>query len=162
MRKGSVVSQPYRSQYRGRKSWRKTKIALVGLAVVGLGLFAWKESTEGQARWVPDYPKMELSPVEHLGDLSAQEMTQLMAQTGLTEIGLARLEEAGLLERLPGFQLAFFTPAVEIPKKDLGKRLDIGGYPMLCTQNSIMILRDFDIQVRSGLEHQSALAKSTG
>lgn len=120
-----------------KKSLAKRALCLLVLLV--LALFTWKEWTEQFARWVPDYPQMALHPVTTVAILTQEEQAELLAQTGLTAIGLERLEQAGRLGELETFQQAFFTPGVEVHSQDLGEIQQIlqnDSFPMLCQKNS--------------------------
>lgn len=120
------------------QTWQK-KVGVLGLSLVLLmgGLLLWKESAESSARWYPEYEKVELAVVESVEDLSSEELEILLAQTGLSEIGLKRLEEAGRLEELEYFQRGFFLDTEEMnPQDAIGLEIPFTTLPMACIQNS--------------------------
>ncbi len=114
--------------------WKKGLLAIV---CVGVGLALWKESAEGSARWHPDYAMEDLPVVESVSDLSPDQLDFLLYQTGLSEIGLLRLEKAGRLEELDYFQRAFFLEGAEVsPKNVVDWEIPFSQLPYDCLQNS--------------------------
>ncbi len=109
----------------------------LGLLVLAAGLMAWKEWTEQFARWTPDYALVTLPEFSSVESLSQEELALIYAQTGLSEVGLERLEEAGRLEELAVFQRAYFLEAVEVqPEEAVEFSLPFDQLPMSCWQNS--------------------------
>lgn len=121
---------------------KKYLMAFIFLCILFLTLFLWKEWAEKNARWTPSYPIEVISPFDTVASLSQAQLDFIQAQTGLSAIGLGRLEESGTLNRLEEFQQAFFTPALELSKKELTSDNitelleESSVFPMTCFQNS--------------------------
>ncbi len=103
-----------------RKIKRMKRVLTVGgiFLLVPLFLLWWKESARDTARWVPDYQQVPLQLLDSVEELSQEELDLIFAQTGLTAVGLSRLEEAGRLGELSLFQRAFFLKGEEMSSEE--------------------------------------------
>lgn len=123
--------------WKSRSKQEKLGCLVSGILGLLLCLFLWKESAEATARWIPDYPKMDVSSIDFSQPLSSEEETLLLQQTGLTAIGLERLLEAQRQEDLEVFQRAFFLEGIEVePQEAIGVETPFTWLPMTCFQNS--------------------------
>ncbi|MFI3250349.1 MAG: hypothetical protein R3Y07_05245 [Eubacteriales bacterium] len=99
-----------------KKTLKKGKVALIILLSVTISLYLWGQSAKQNARWLPDYPKTDLTELltklEEDINLTSEEYDLLYAQTGIGEEGLDRLIQAGRQGELLGFQALYFA---EIP-----------------------------------------------
>lgn len=122
-----------------KKIERRLRICLLCCVILLLLLLLWKESARKTARWVPSYDKVSLEVVDTVADLSQEELDFIFAQTGLTAVGLSRLEEAGRLRELSQFQTSFFLPAVEMkPEEAIAMETPWEVLPIETFQNSII------------------------
>ncbi len=117
--------------------YQRRLLGASALALGLLGLLCWKEAEIASARWVPDYEKEPLPLVERVSDLQQEELDLLFRQTGLTELGLLALEEAGRLAEIPYFQQCFFLDWVEVSQEEsLTLQAPFSKLPVLCLQNT--------------------------
>lgn len=129
---------------KAKKYWKKILIVSVVLASVALGLYLWTESAEKSARWVPSYEQEVLPSFDLVSDLNQEELQLFYAQTGLTAVGLARLEETNRLTELDVFQRAYFLEAVEMePEDSIGLETPFTQLPMHCEKNSIISWEEY-------------------
>lgn len=127
---------------RRRKALRWLWLCL--LPLLWLGLILWRESARSTARWAPDYDLVPLEELSSLEGLRSEDYEQLFQQTGLTELGLSRLEEAGRLGELALFQRAFFLDAEETAVEEAALLdLPFSYLPMVTFQNSIISWEEY-------------------
>lgn len=119
------------------KTVRKVLFVAGAMGLIFAVLFAWKEWTEQFARWTPSYAFTQLPEFDTVSQLSHEQLDIIYEQTGLTQVGLQRLEKAGRLDQLEVFHRAFFLEAVETSMKELhGFSYPLTSLPMTCFQNS--------------------------
>lgn len=123
---------------KGKKRGKRNLWIGIGMVVmVVVGLHGWKEWAEQFARWVPSYEFEELPLFERVLELSEEELMLIYEQTGLTAVGLQRLEREGRLEELEVFHRAFFLEAREMTEEERGEMdLPLTVLPMHCFRNS--------------------------
>lgn len=111
----------------------------LSLLLIYGGLLLWKTTVDHLVRWTPDYAKVDLPDFSSLSALDDTEIALLFQQTGLSALGLTRLEEAGRLEELSTFQRAFFLESVLVDGSleslsDYSYPLEV--LPTYCEKNS--------------------------
>lgn len=108
------------------------------LLIYGL-LLLWKTTAQVQVRWTPSYSSQKLPNFSKVSQLNEEELDLIFQQTGLTEIGLLRLEEAHRLEELEVFQRAFFLDSVVVdgsPDSLNAFSSPLESLPTYCEKNS--------------------------
>lgn len=129
--------KPFKSLSKKEKRKRLLLSTLLSLSLLLFLLYRWKDHTEQFARWIPDYPKTDLPTFQSTSQLTQEELDLILAQTGLSSVGLARLEQAKQLDQLPTYQYAFFLEGIETDTQTLDTLSTPLPYlPMLCFKNS--------------------------
>lgn len=101
------------------KQKKRWAISLITGFLLFVALFYWKSQGESHIRWIPDYEMSELPSFFKVSQLSSEQLLEIYRQTGVSEVGLLRLEEQGRLEELEVFQRAFFLEGVVMESEDL-------------------------------------------
>lgn len=105
-----------RIQYRRKKYSRSTatkhkkrKLWLLGITAVAFLLWLWMIDAEEQARYVPEYDKVNIEELIHKKQLAEEEYVLLFQQTGLAAVAVDALREDGRGEELLILQDKFFA-----------------------------------------------------
>lgn len=119
------------------KTKKFAKYSLLSLLFLLFFLLLWKEHAEQFIRWTPSYPQEELPSFSTVSQLSPQEIQFIYEQTGLSEVGLQRLEEANRLDELEVFHRGYFLEAVELGEDELANLSSpLPVLPVSCDMNS--------------------------
>lgn len=114
-------------------------LVTLSLLLIYGGLLLWKTTVEDLVRWTPDYNMVDLPEFSSLSDLDESDRTLLFEQTGLSSLGLQRLEEAGRLDELTTFQRAYFLESVLVDGSEESLSdfsIPLEALPTYCEKNS--------------------------
>lgn len=105
-----------RVQYKRRKYSRSTavkhkkrKLWLLGITAVAFLLWLWTVAAERQARYVPEYDKVNIESLIRKEQLTEAEYVTLFRQTGLSAVAVDALRNEGREEELLILQDKFFA-----------------------------------------------------
>lgn len=136
MKSGKVISKNYNEHNSKRhkkrnRTHKKRKLWLWGLTAVAFLLVLWGMAAEQSARYLPEYPKVNIEEYLYKEALSEEDYDLLFRQTGLARPGVAALYRDGRQEELLMLQERLFAKI-----------------PIVCRSNTILT-REERIAVRT-------------
>lgn len=132
-----------------KHKWNKAAFGIcLSVGLLGVFLFLWTAAAEGEAHYTPDYPMENLQAYLEKEELTEEEYTLLLRQTGLGKPAVDELRKRGETDKIKELQQALFrevelccTPNTIISKEEL----------LLCTpENSpvrIPVVEEGDILI---------------